>query len=509
MPWYNDRVSFNKAGLTFPYRPGNSRSSYTAPIQRETEDREEFNKPPAVKSYRPGSPEHLATLGYRPGSNPRDLIFDNTNTTCVADANCATGFTCIGGRCQEDQGEKKAGTGSGDDCNDPDPERQDCPCDKQTCGPRKCCYGPIYTRLVPRPGGGLIYEERCEPFEDRNCSSRCTSHYRMFGTLASGCTMENTCYDGRCVNGECEKDNSKCNTGRGCGDCEQCNDNGSCVFSCDGCMMQCSSSNVRCECGNVYVSGTASIPYCKGGNAFACQQKIREAVKAKCDIVAPCDGDKGKSCDSHQYRGKTLKCECKSVQTTCPESGQHGGGYCEGFAEAGKICFDRGKIFVPDPDAKNNCLPGTKVTKFGKICELDDDDGCNGPLGCPAGQRCNQQTGFCEDDDSKPECDSGNVCNGSCCETGTECVPYRRFRVADNCHNRGDSFFAPAGGPTLNVLEAISEEASVCGRPHTHCAVVVNCYTVAMHLECGNGLVDLGPAGFSGCPAVPISYCDD
>jgi hypothetical protein len=31
--------------------------------------------------------------------------------------------------------------------------------------------------------------------------------------------------------------------------------------------------------------------------------------------------------------------------------------------------------------------------------------------------------------------------------------------------------------------------------------VMVNCQQVASHLECNNGLVDMGPAGFSGCPS--------
>jgi hypothetical protein len=153
-------------------------------------------------------------------------------------------------------------------------------------------------------------------------------------------------------------------------------------------------------------------------------------------------------------------------------------------------------------------VPGTQVTLFGKVCQVDEEnDGCNGPPGCPDDKKCNNQTGFCEGDTDLEVCTSGLVCNGACCASGSACVPYRKFKVADNCHLQGGTFFAPQGGPTLQVTAAITEENSICGRAHTHCAVLVNCQTVATHLECGNGLVDMGPAGFSGCPGVPISSC--
>ena len=506
MPWYNDRESFNSSGLDFPYAPG-SEKTHIATVLYNDNDRNVFNKINFESAYSPGSEQALRSLGYAPGRNPRDLVFDNTNTTCTSSANCWSGYTCSGGRCVKKE-EADTTTGKGGGCNDPSPEI--CICRTPLCAlERKCCSGTTYTRIVPRPGGGTITQIQCEPFQDPNqCDTYCDSYYQLFDELPDHCEMDSVCDCGNCMNGECrpggiqpcycKPKNEQCPKA-----CEFCQNDGSCKEECNGCITVCSTQNNRCPCSNVYVNVVASVPACTGGpDQKSCATLRREKVAALCEkLTGGCQKADGK-CNYHQYNGKTLDCECKTRRETCPSGGAVNKSYCAGFSEEGKTCYDRGNIFVPQEGSPSSCVPGTEVTLFGKVCEVDDQkDGCNGPPGCPDNKKCNKQTGFCEDDEDLTICTSGLVCQGNCCANGTACVPYRKFKVADNCHLQGGTFFAPQGGPSLEVTASIAEDDSICGRAHTHCDVVVNGQVIATHLECGNGLVNLGPAGFSGCPS--------
>ena len=508
MPWYNDRESFNSSGASFPYTPGNERSDFRANYNTSPEI-PKFNDPGLGAPYRPGS-DNLAYFGYAPGRNPRDLVYDNTNTTCTSSVNCWSGYTCSGGRCVKKE-EADTTTGKGGGCNDPDKEM--CICRTPLCAlERKCCSGTTYTRTIARPGGGLITTIQCEPFQDpNNCNKYCTSYYKLYGELAEGCSMNDVCDCGDCVNGECritgippcycKPKNEQCT-----GTCEECQQSGSCKKVCQGCVVQCSTSNRRCPCSNIYVSANTSVPACTGGpNRESCATMLRRKVASICRTLnaerGGCSGKDGQ-CGYAEFNGKTVDCECKSRTETCPSSGSVNKSYCAGFSEEGKTCFDRGNSYKPQEKAHLQCVPGSTVTLFGKVCEIDDEkDGCFAPPYCPDGKKCNPKTGFCDNDEDLTPCTSGLVCQGNCCASGTACVPYRKFKVADNCHLQGSTFFAPQGGPSLVVTDSIAQKDSICGREHTHCNVVVNGQVIATHLECGNGLVDLGPAGFSGCPS--------
>ena len=128
--------------------------------------------------------------------NPRTAGLD----TCVSSSECASGFACINGRCEqqstagstdggsagcglEDNGDGGGGGGcAGGGCTEPSCDNTECDCD--TSSTRTCRTdenGDIVCECVP------------DDEEGKPCSKFCTNQWLSFGVYRSPCTPVNTC----------------------------------------------------------------------------------------------------------------------------------------------------------------------------------------------------------------------------------------------------------------------------------------------------------------------------
>lgn len=479
--------------------------------------------------------DKFAAKDTRPGASGRDWIVDRV-WQCRKSDDCSAGSHCINGRCTSiSSGGAAAGPGSGaatgceESKNEYNSNNGSCGafnysqssgwgCTNSACGDesnttnkkegRDCCGGTIYSRTSGIPGGGLITYRQCEPFNDGDkCNNYCNVFYQSNGYHANQCTDSDVCVcGGPCIYGSCVDDpNTRkcfCRNPRCKETCYNCNLDGTCEVDCNQCRVSCSGT-YRCSCGPKTYWITASQAMCAPGVQKSCPQLIRERGEALCRKNYPCPPEgPGDSCTTQQVNGTTLDCDCYTRQETCIPGGNYATSFCADSPVSG-LCYDKGYIHVSnvnEPSSTPGCPDGGTAILFGKVCDKGDDDyGCK-TGGCPTGLTCNEE-GNCVIDTTTPTCD-GPVCEGTCCSANAECVEYRRYYVADSCHGQGTTFFAPANpAPTLEAYESISKENSVCGRAHSHCSVKVGFKTVATHLDCEQGLVDLGPAGF-GCSSL-------
>jgi hypothetical protein len=471
--------------------------------------------------------DKFAKKDNRPGASGRDWIIDKT-WDCRQSSDCGVNFSCIGGECVRTRpGGAAAGVGSGasTSCEEAETKynnnNESCGsynqssssgCSKPSCGDesdsRKCCGGEIYSRTSAIPGGGLSTTKQCEPFKNGDqCVNYCNAFYGVNGYHASGCTDNDVCLcGGPCINGGCVDDANTtkcyCREPKCKETCYNCNINGTCEVDCYECKTNCA-GNYKCDCGPATYRISVSQAMCAAGPQKSCPQLIRERGEELCRKNYPCPpGGPGDSCTTQQVNGTTLDCDCYTRQVNCQPGESFETSFCADSPVSG-LCYDKGYIHVnPTGGAISGgtCPDGGIAYLFGKVCDKGDNDyGCK-TGGCPTGFKCDDE-GFCQVDDTTPIC-NGPVCEGTCCSAGAECVEYRRYYVADSCHGQGTTFFAPADpAPTLEVYEYINEENSVCGRAHSHCSVKVGFRAVATHLDCEQGLVDLGPAGF-GCSSL-------
>jgi hypothetical protein len=473
----------------------------------------------------------------RPGASGRDWIDDRT-WDCRQSSDCGVNFSCIGGECVRTRpGGAAAGVGSGasTSCEEAETKynnnNESCGsynqssssgCSKPSCGDesdgssrkygssRKCCGGEIYSRTGAIPGGGLFTAKQCEPFKNGDqCLNYCNAFYGANGYHVSGCTDNDICLcGGPCINGGCVDDanTTKCYCRKPkCKEtCYNCKNNGTCELDCTDCKITCTGF-YKCPCADKTYRITQSQAMCAPGVQKSCPQLVRERGEEICSSIHPCPpSGPGNSCTTQQVNGTTLDCKCYSREETCNPGGSYATSFCADSPIRGEntICYDKGYIHVSNvdyPSPTPGCPDGGTAVLFGKVCETNRDFGCH-KGGCPTGYNCNEE-GNCEVDNTTPTC-NGPVCEGICCSAGAQCVPYRKYYVADNCHNQGTTFFAPQSpAPTLEAYEFISKENSVCGRAHSHCSVKVGFKAVATHLSCEEGIVDLGPAG-TGCSSL-------
>lgn len=474
-----------------------------------------------------------------------------TDGGCIASKDCGSGFGCVAGYCIKiDQRQATNGPNNaaspGSNCDIEPPEdggggNDPCGgaggggsgsvgCGTSGCGAsggsgggggsggeEECCGGPIYRRYG---AGGS--QSQCEPFDPPNgCSKFCTSYWRNNGEYYKGCDRYNTCSEcsncltqtGTFGNTRCEKRSdgacycpgSECGTARsGKGACYSCEKEGAafgtCRLTCKNCVDRCNCF-WTCPCGTrITQNWTQKSGWCFSGPA--CSTACRADLSKKCSKFCPDPPPDPCADDPNDTCGNT-KCYCSTIYRECGT---------DGVPDVPNGCTRKvlgfistcGNLQSPDPDEIRKKAWILKI-----CCEPPKEGKCfcrNLETGkqirsCPECEKCSTQTGRCIPDDScDDECESGVVCDGTCCPSaGQVCAPRCSFTVVDACHNAGYTFTAPCGSVSLQQTATIPADSAVCDRYHTHCNVVVDGTSYGAHLDCQAGVRSNGPAGGTVC----------
>ena len=461
--------------------------------------------------------------------------FDNTNTnrnsftssrdfdepnllTCQTAEDCGSNHICKDGQCVPANSTNTAGGGGGGgggqaantDCGDTSDATQDCPTKNckpgPICGdgaePFNCCGDNIY-----RCHGSQTPQcEPCEPL-DKECNDFCDMWFRSNGTQAPGCDDDSVCGDcTRCVGSICKENTFNppcwCEPGNsGCADCEKCDSDGECRLSKGTCNVECNCF-VTCPCGSRYQGfhsqdNFATGPACPSACRAKTYQKycVDGAAQSCPPQKDPMKEDPGNKCEEKCY-GTTQKVSCNQSYT-CPD---------------GARCQQTGVLFAatgPDGECQDGADPSDLWSQGGKtffvrVCKMSNDPSCeecdcNCENDCPDCYTCGAD-GKCVYDDA---CDDPcpNPCGGACCDEGQGCEPGVIWHILDACHFAGGDIVVPASvGLSLVHTADIPAESAVCGRFHTHCAIIgSNGINYGTHLDCQKGLQRGGSAGYKVC----------
>jgi len=423
-------------------------------------------------------------------------LVEELRDTCYSTTDCPSGYACNAGKCIKSSPFGGSGSpGGGGECDPVDPPvTPKCGgggCTSPGCGDeggRDCCGGPIYTCFGGAP--------QCEPCEDLpGCRSFCDTHYSVTGDLASGCTADDVCQCGSCSNGEClqlvSSSNCNCDPPGSAGECETCNEQtGDYEEDCTKCDQLYQIANFQCPYPNQdqTVSGQYRQSSCEqAGIQESGYTILRRQLLAKCNQLP------------------------NKPQESCKAQGE-----CEANCVCVTNSWSSHTDSLPQPgiSSLHTCPPGKQCTTVGsayivgaftqitvRVCDRLPDCGCQNPT-TPCGEcevcvndECVRDQANCQDCENQ-------VCSGQCCGTPGACVPGIKYRALDNCHGATQEFCVAVGtSVTLGPPVAILASGAVCGRYHTHCAILINGQDSGrLTLDCQTGLQSLGSCEGNVCP---------
>jgi len=398
---------------------------------------------------------------------------------CFDSNNCASGWSCIGGKCaQSSAGASGSGGGTsgcgddadnGDKCGTGDCTKSTCgesggnPGDDTCCNKQKCCQ---------RGDDGFV---RCTcgpcPPPKVNCDAFCAAFYAAYGRRTMGCTEENTCTQCeacRLVESfqprECvplEPEDANCWCPQSINDppeeCQKCMGTGEWRKDCENCQA-CYTVNVNCGC------AINTTKCCEPGcittaGRRACLDKAWQNCYAACtppdDDDEPIDPCVGECYGEHFCDGPLPPCPDGA---SCTDNGS--------ISAGGRTCYIRtvcDKTNVPPECGECDCHCDSDC----KNCEICSASGeCVPDPACPDcdGPICPQASGGC--------CDSGETCyrpapdqdGQACCESGKKLVDIyiNEVRMGPS----SVSSFLSIGGPAQMSLVGPCE----CGATGSDCS---------------------------------------
>ncbi|QRO01913.1 hypothetical protein JRI60_24295 [Archangium violaceum] len=312
---------------------------------------------------------------------------------CDTNNPCLTGYVCVEGHCQPEQGTAcRPGTSApcGPDTGECQPGTRPC----GTEGTYGACEGAVSSvdevcngkddDCDGTPDEGLSCDNACEECTAKGrtcvngqCGGCLDSHYEN-GTecipkmeLGKACTENRMCGSGFCVDGVC------CN-----------------VSACNSSPGQCFAATGTCSSGTCQYTPLPTTANCDDGNA--------------CTINDKCDG--------------SGKCAAGSPRTCNTPPGQcyASTGTCSGLTGACEYAF----------------LPSTTTCNDGNPCTVDDrcngSGGCGGtPKVCNTPDQCQQSTGTCNL--TTGNCEYPSQPSGTFCNDGSGCTGYDQCDGSGSC----------------------------------------------------------------------------
>lgn len=365
---------------------------------------------------------------------------------CRTSSDCSVGYMCVNGACVSSSGTGTStggGTSNGrtdancppdpGDPSPPAPGGSDCsgggsgggntgtgPCSKPSCGGTianggggggggaDCCG----TRCCRTIGGQQTLSVQCfcgDCPPPGRCQEWCDSYYKANNRQAEGCSEAATCSEcENCVSdsysAECVPATSGvpcwCEGNEGCGQCEQCLEDGTCQYSCENCQTCYTQYNVPCSCG--YFNIQCCISTCNENSLSHATCTALGCEKA-CGEPPPSD-----------------RCQERcTTKTLCGDPGGAAADCPEGYRNAGTITAhnDGGDV---------TCRLCEKCT-LPPECEPCD---CNCDDDCAACEICNAE-GKCVTDPLCACCTPEELAAGKTCIT-TVTVEIEFFSQDDN-----------------------------------------------------------------------------
>lgn len=314
--------------------------------------------------------------------------------SCFDSNNCASGWSCIGGKCAQSNAGASGSGGGTSGCGDDADNRDKCgagDCTKSTCGASgnnpgndTCCDGQ---KCCQRGDDGLVHCT-CGPCPPPkvSCDAFCAAFYSAHGVRTMGCTEGNTCTQceecrlvesfqpRQCVPLEPESAGCWCpqSIDEPPEECMKCMGTGEWREDCENCQA-CYTVNVDCGCART--TQKCCEPGCiTAGGQQSCTEKAWANCYAACtssdddEPEDPCIGE----CYGQHF--------CDGPLPPCPD---------------GASCTDNGTISA----GGRTCYVRTVCDKSGVPLECRDCD-CNCSNDCKYCEICNEG-GLCVPD---PEC---------------------------------------------------------------------------------------------------------
>lgn len=335
-----------------------------------------------------------------------NLYIPDVRQGCQDSSRCASGWSCVGGYCQQNTPSGVPGDGSTSGCGG-DPGNgggggggcspstasgaSSGKCTKTGCGGNgggggsDCCGARCCRFSAGSAGTGTVVSCRCGPCPPPgNCNQFCDEYLKANGESAEGCSGEcseceeckQTTAPGTEVAFTCQPRGGgapcHCPQSSCSGECEKCEEDGICRDDCRNCQ-RCATVDVDCGC--TMVTAKCCQPACDPeGNLDNCREKVN------CNLVCPPPG--GSECEGG----------CKTI-TVCDGS-------------------------PPPCPPKSTCTTTGTISAGGKTCNLIricDKSGvpegcgecdCNCKDECGLCETCDQLTGKCAAD---PSCNAATA----------------------------------------------------------------------------------------------------
>lgn len=248
------------------------------------------------------------------------------DTGCTSSSQCASGFACVNGNCEQQVTQTSTTSGSTSGCGLGDEDgggggscaTGDCTeasCNNGECGDEECPGNVVRTCRVNNDTG--LVECNCEPPSDENiiCNIFCTSYFDSNGIYATGCSEFNTCSEcsnclfvpaenrNRCRPKDVDVAPCQCNSSglNNPFNCEKCQQTGT-LTSDPNCGVRVTCSR-QCTCGKVtkevYIAGDIG----PAERNQICYNSIQcPSSKNGC----PEDGDEGEFSGTWIYEGTSF-----------------------------------------------------------------------------------------------------------------------------------------------------------------------------------------------------------
>lgn len=331
-----------------------------------------------------------------------NLYVPNVRQGCQDSSRCASGWSCVGGYCQQNvpsggegdgdtsgcggNGGSDGGSGGGGGCGASTASGASSgKCTKTGCGSNDgsdCCGERCCT--FSGGSGNLVVSclcGRCPP-PPNSCNQFCDNYLKANGESAEGCSGEcseceeceqNTAIGEiathRCQpkgDGPCWCPQSSCT-----GECEKCGDDGICRDDCRNCQ-RCVSIDIDCGC--EMITTRCCQAACESESDL---DSCRAKAQATCDQRCP-PGPEGDPCEG----------ECKTITV------------CDGNpppCPPKSTCTSAGSI-----DAGGQTCDLIKVCDQSEVPDDCEECDCNCANDCPSCEICDEATGGCVPD---PQCD--------------------------------------------------------------------------------------------------------
>ena len=357
---------------------------------------------------------------------------------CTSSTTCPVGFKCVNGYCEppdnlggeggyQNPGSCGSGGSGGGGCGGGG--GGGCTTTSGGCSPnpgQECCSEERCCRYSGT-GAGLAVTCNCGPCPPPppTCNEFCAAYSAANGTSAGGCSSNDECdecsqcelFEGehQCVPKE---NGAPCHCGGSCGECEECNANGSCEYTGAGCQ-ECCTVYFKCDCG-IELGRTCCQPVQTGTQFYTetCIGRCRALMNQQCselcsnppdppdptpDPIEPCDCNCDNDCGDCQICNSEGKCVpdptcgicsegqtlCEDLQTCCQEGFRcvsiysnvfqtSSSGSTSTFGSVGPIQYGF-EGANGDPKNCSSCNP-TRPRMVIYNSNLYDDEVCNGGI---------------------------------------------------------------------------------------------------------------------------------